>query len=521
MSVGTLIEYRLRLHALPLRWLTRIEAWEPGKQFVDRQLRGPYRLWHHSHRFAAHERGTIVRDTVRYALPLGLLGRLARTHSCAATLTGSLTTDAMPSQFTCPPPCRRGRHRGWRPRTPGARTRSPVADVRVPVQAGEGEPLLISARDRLVEDVVSPARVELYAMIEPSVPGAGPSSPSAPVTALVAQTPPPRMALITSVAVEVAGRHRGCACAGGEVARSGKARIGGSHQHRNVAGEDIGDGEVGIGIPIELTDRHRSGSVPGGEGARRAEVAARPAGEVPPAPPAPCFRRAPAGWRRARPRPHLSPSPRSGSCCASAARRGRLPPWNSWHPWPSWPSQVEGQGCLQYPRGPSSLSVPLSDHSQPVMPDSSRLERLMTPALALARFRVRSAIPTSGLGGCRPSPSPGRPSGVRAPAQLLRLSRSGLGVGDYVVGGDVAVVPTLEAGRLDAVRDRLLHDREGGAGGRACQVALGPGQHLVVAAVAFGGRSGRGPRSGRSGQAGGCPASRRCATAARRRRPGG
>ena len=79
MSAGTLIEYRLRLHALPLRWLTRIEAWEPGKHFVDRQLRGPYRLWRHTHTFAAHERGTIVRDTVRYALPLGLLGRLART----------------------------------------------------------------------------------------------------------------------------------------------------------------------------------------------------------------------------------------------------------------------------------------------------------------------------------------------------------------------------------------------------------------------------------------------------------
>jgi len=78
MSAGTLIEYRLRLHALPLRWLTRIEAWEPGRRFVDRQLRGPYRLWHHTHTFAAHKRGTVVRDSVRYALPLGPLGRLAR-----------------------------------------------------------------------------------------------------------------------------------------------------------------------------------------------------------------------------------------------------------------------------------------------------------------------------------------------------------------------------------------------------------------------------------------------------------
>ena len=78
MSAGTLIEYRLRLHALPLRWLTRIEEWAPGRRFADRQLRGPYRLWHHTHTFAAHEAGTVVRDLVRYALPLGPVGRLVR-----------------------------------------------------------------------------------------------------------------------------------------------------------------------------------------------------------------------------------------------------------------------------------------------------------------------------------------------------------------------------------------------------------------------------------------------------------
>jgi ligand-binding SRPBCC domain-containing protein len=78
MGAGALIEYRLKLHALPLRWLTRIEAWEPGRRFADRQVRGPYRLWHHTHTFDAHERGTVMRDVVRYALPLGSIGRLAR-----------------------------------------------------------------------------------------------------------------------------------------------------------------------------------------------------------------------------------------------------------------------------------------------------------------------------------------------------------------------------------------------------------------------------------------------------------
>jgi ligand-binding SRPBCC domain-containing protein len=77
MAPGTLIEYRLVLHRIPVRWLTRIELWEPGACFVDVQVRGPYRSWRHTHRFEAHPEGTLVRDTVRYALPLGLLGRTA------------------------------------------------------------------------------------------------------------------------------------------------------------------------------------------------------------------------------------------------------------------------------------------------------------------------------------------------------------------------------------------------------------------------------------------------------------
>lgn len=78
MGPGALIEYRLKLHALPVRWLTRIETWERGRRFADRQLRGPYRMWHHTHTFAAHDRGTVMRDVVRYALPLGPIGRLGR-----------------------------------------------------------------------------------------------------------------------------------------------------------------------------------------------------------------------------------------------------------------------------------------------------------------------------------------------------------------------------------------------------------------------------------------------------------
>jgi ligand-binding SRPBCC domain-containing protein len=78
MGVGTLIEYRLKLHRVPVRWRTRIEAWEPPRRFVDVQVRGPYSLWEHTHTFEEDEPGaTIIRDRVRYSIPFGPLGELA------------------------------------------------------------------------------------------------------------------------------------------------------------------------------------------------------------------------------------------------------------------------------------------------------------------------------------------------------------------------------------------------------------------------------------------------------------
>jgi ligand-binding SRPBCC domain-containing protein len=76
MGPGTVIDYRLRLHGLPLRWTSRIELWEAERRFVDEQVRGPYRVWRHLHEFATTGEGTRVHDRVEYALPLGWLGKL-------------------------------------------------------------------------------------------------------------------------------------------------------------------------------------------------------------------------------------------------------------------------------------------------------------------------------------------------------------------------------------------------------------------------------------------------------------
>ena len=73
MRLGALIDYRIRVHGVPLRWRSEITLWEPGRRFVDEQRRGPYRLWIHEHRFSAKDGGTLVEDRVEYAVPGGAL----------------------------------------------------------------------------------------------------------------------------------------------------------------------------------------------------------------------------------------------------------------------------------------------------------------------------------------------------------------------------------------------------------------------------------------------------------------
>jgi ligand-binding SRPBCC domain-containing protein len=78
MERGTLLDYTLRLHGVPIRWTTRIDSWNPPDGFVDSQLKGPYSLWEHTHVFEPDgESATIIHDRVRYAIPFGPLGALA------------------------------------------------------------------------------------------------------------------------------------------------------------------------------------------------------------------------------------------------------------------------------------------------------------------------------------------------------------------------------------------------------------------------------------------------------------
>ena len=70
MKARLLLDYQISIHKIPIKWRTEIAVWEPPYRFVDRQLKGPYHLWHHEHTFEETENGTFVKDKVIYK-PIG------------------------------------------------------------------------------------------------------------------------------------------------------------------------------------------------------------------------------------------------------------------------------------------------------------------------------------------------------------------------------------------------------------------------------------------------------------------
>jgi ligand-binding SRPBCC domain-containing protein len=79
MHQGTRIAYSIRLHGIPVPWVSEITAWQPPDRFVDEQRRGPYRRWAHTHRFASERAGTRLTDDVQFDVLFGwLVGPLVR-----------------------------------------------------------------------------------------------------------------------------------------------------------------------------------------------------------------------------------------------------------------------------------------------------------------------------------------------------------------------------------------------------------------------------------------------------------
>ena len=77
MKRGQKIDYTITLKGFPIRWSSLISLYDPPNMFVDKQIRGPFSLWHHTHTFREKNGGTVIGDYVRYAIPMGIIGRMA------------------------------------------------------------------------------------------------------------------------------------------------------------------------------------------------------------------------------------------------------------------------------------------------------------------------------------------------------------------------------------------------------------------------------------------------------------
>ena len=73
---GSEIRYQLKVHGIPMNWVTDIEEFQKNKYFIDNQRKGPYKTWHHTHSFIGLRGGTLMTDTVRYKVPFGWFGEV-------------------------------------------------------------------------------------------------------------------------------------------------------------------------------------------------------------------------------------------------------------------------------------------------------------------------------------------------------------------------------------------------------------------------------------------------------------
>ena len=78
MRQGAQFNYVIRWLGFPMKWRSLISKYEPPFIFVDEQVIGPYKTWHHQHTFLETADGVIVGDHLEYSLPLGPLGAIAQ-----------------------------------------------------------------------------------------------------------------------------------------------------------------------------------------------------------------------------------------------------------------------------------------------------------------------------------------------------------------------------------------------------------------------------------------------------------
>jgi ligand-binding SRPBCC domain-containing protein len=78
MALGESVTWSARHFGVRWQMTSQITAYDRPRRFVDEQVTGPFRRWHHEHTFNWDEtaKATVMREVIQFAAPFGVLGRL-------------------------------------------------------------------------------------------------------------------------------------------------------------------------------------------------------------------------------------------------------------------------------------------------------------------------------------------------------------------------------------------------------------------------------------------------------------
>lgn len=77
IGLGETVTWKARHFGITWRMTSKITELEPPRRFVDEQVRGPFKRFHHEHLFDGVDGGTSMTDHVEFDAPLGPLGLVA------------------------------------------------------------------------------------------------------------------------------------------------------------------------------------------------------------------------------------------------------------------------------------------------------------------------------------------------------------------------------------------------------------------------------------------------------------
>jgi len=74
---GAEVDIKLKIGPVPQKWSLTHQNYEKNVQFEDKQVKGPFAHWVHTHRTIPDgDQNSILDDDIAYKLPLGILGRI-------------------------------------------------------------------------------------------------------------------------------------------------------------------------------------------------------------------------------------------------------------------------------------------------------------------------------------------------------------------------------------------------------------------------------------------------------------